>query len=161
MGIAGVPRSFHVKEGPVTDAENALAKQRFIAEFVKHGFVARACRDAKVARQTYYSWMRTDPQFAQDVADAVEDRNDAIREELYRRGVEGWDEPVYQGGRRVGDITKYSDSVLLKIASARLEEYRSLTEKYAPKAEESDAPRKVEVTIREVSDWDSVSRNRG
>ena len=33
--------------------------------------------------------------------------------ELYRRGVDGYDKPVYQGGCHVGDIREYSDTALI------------------------------------------------
>lgn len=145
----------------MTDAELVLAQDRFIEEFAKHGVVSRACRDAQVWRTTYYRWLQLYPAFAERVLDALEQANDAIREEAHTRAIEGWDEPVYQKGGLVGYIRKKSDAVLLKMMAARLPEYRALAERGQVKGEESsNEPRRVEVTIREVSDWDSVTRVR-
>ena len=101
------------------------------------------------------------PKWTKPSEEAEEDSRDAIREEAHRRAIEGWEEPVYQRGVLVGHVRKYSDAILLKMMAARLPEYRALTTSNQPKVtEEPDAPRKVEVTIREVSDWDSVARVR-
>ena len=52
-------------------------------------------------------------------------RNDAIRQELARRGIEGWDEPVYWQGQIVGHIRRYSDRALIALAQMRLPEARN------------------------------------
>jgi hypothetical protein len=43
---------------------------------------------------------------------ALEDAIDLLEAEARRRGVEGWDEPVYWKGKKVGVIRKFSDTML-------------------------------------------------
>lgn len=52
-------------------------------------------------------------------------RGDRVRSELLRRGVDGWDEPVYQGGKKVGTVRKHSDACLIKLAEWTLPEARN------------------------------------
>lgn len=54
-----------------------------------------------------------------DIYKAAKECGDRLRQqmredEVFRRGVLGWDEPVYQNGRKVGKIRKY-DSKLLEL----------------------------------------------
>ena len=145
----------------MTDAQRTKAQQRFLESFRVIGTISKAAVAAGVSRTTVYNWIRNDSVFQESFEDAEEDVRDAIREEIHRRAIAGVDEPVYQRGMLVGHVRKYSDALLIKMAQARLPEYRALTSSNQPKAAEgSDAPRKVEVTIREVSDWDSVARVR-
>ena len=145
----------------MTDAQRALAQQRFLDSFRAIGNISKAAIAAGVSRKTVYNWLKNSDDFRNRFEEAEEDVRDAIREEIHRRAIEGVDEPVYQRGLLVGHVRKYSDALLIKMAQARLPEYRSLVAKSQPKpAEESNEPRKVEVTIVEVSDWDSVARVR-
>lgn len=51
---------------------------------------------------------------------AHEDGCDVLEDEAHRRGVEGVDRPVYQGGVMVGTVTEYSDTLLnLKLRGKR------------------------------------------
>ena len=52
---------------------------------------------------------------------------DAVEAEIRRRGVEGWDEPVFQGGKRVGVIRRYSDRMLEILAKAHRPKFRENT----------------------------------
>lgn len=103
-------------------------KAAFLVEYEKRRHVIRAARAVKVDPVTIYYWAKKDPEFQQkwdDVKEIVRNlRNDEIRDELKRRGIEGWIEPVFQGGKRVGSYRKYSDVCLVKLASANLPEHR-------------------------------------
>ncbi len=41
-----------------------------------------------------------------------------------RRAVDGVDEPVYQGGKKVGSITRYSDTLLIFLLKANRDKFR-------------------------------------
>jgi hypothetical protein len=49
---------------------------------------------------------------------------DAIRDEVRRRAIEGWDESVYQRGQLVGHVRKFSDALLMMEAKRRDPSYR-------------------------------------
>ena len=143
----------------MTDAQRALAQQRFLDSFRAIGTITTAAVAAGVSRRSVYNWLERDQDFWNRFEDAEEDVRDAIREELHRRAIEGVDEPVYQRGVLVGHVRKYSDRILLKMAAARLPEYRALSAPHQPKAEAPDGARKkVIVEIVERQDWDHVAR---
>lgn len=52
---------------------------------------------------------------------------EAIRAEIRRRAIDGVEEPVYYQGDVVGQVTRYSDSLLAKLAEAHLPEFQKNT----------------------------------
>lgn len=89
------------------------------------GNVSEACRAAQVARQTAYNWREADKGFAAAWDAACDVAWDRAEREAYRRAVEGWDEPVYQGGVQVGVVRRYSDTMLQATLKAkRAKEWR-------------------------------------
>lgn len=86
---------------------------------------------AGVARSTVYNWQETDSAFAQQFAEATEDANDFIDDEIVRRAVHGYQEPVVSNGKLIyGDdgrpltVTKYSDTLMQMLAKSRMPKYR-------------------------------------
>jgi hypothetical protein len=74
----------------------------------------------------------------------------ALEDEALRRAVEGVEEPVYQGGKQVGVIRKYSDALLMfLLKAARPEKYR---ENYSIRHDGQSGP----IRVQFVNDW-----NRG
>ena len=61
----------------------------------------------------------SDPAFEEACNDTIALRADEFEQEAIRRAVEGYEEPVYYQGGVVGHVTKYSDSLLSKILTAR------------------------------------------
>lgn len=45
--------------------------------------------------------------------EAIEQGSDILEAEAWRRAVEGVEEPVYQGGKEVGRIQRYSDTLMV------------------------------------------------
>ena len=84
--------------------------------------VTDAAEFAGVSTKTAYEHRAKFPDFADDWANALRTANDTAVGELYRRGVIGWDEPVYQGGELVGTIRRKSDQALLFLLKAHLPE---------------------------------------
>ncbi len=100
-------------------------KQRlFLASFAQTANVLRAAEEAGVYRTTVYKWQEHDADFDFAFNQAKEDARDVLRAEILRRGYTGWDEPVFQGGRLVGTVHKYSDTLLIFHAKALCPEYR-------------------------------------
>ena len=78
-----------------------------------------------MSRQTHYSWLDHDPEYAAAFADAKETAVAVLEKEARRRAVEGVDKPVYQGRRLVGHIREYSDVLLIfLLKAARPDVYR-------------------------------------
>lgn len=108
---------------------------RFLAEFAISANVTAACRSVGVHRSAVYHAKHRSPKFAAAWADAEEQARDRIRSAIDRRAVDGWLEPVFGKDGQVGEIRRYSDPLLARLAAAHCPEYR----------EKSSAPSSVTV----------------
>ncbi|MQA92562.1 MAG: hypothetical protein GEU90_20460 [Gemmatimonas sp.] len=107
--------------------EGKIQKMELVTDALAEvGTVSEACRRAGIARATYYRWLDDDPAFQAQVDEAQEAHNDAIRNEIERRAVEGVRKPVgfYKGEHGGTFVQEYSDTLLIFHAKARMPEYR-------------------------------------
>lgn len=102
----------------------AQRKARFLKELTKRANVSAAARAAKVDRSTPYHWREMDEEFARAWDEAVEVAVDALEGEAWRRAAIGVLEPVFQKGAQVGQIRRYSDTLMITLLKAhRREKY--------------------------------------
>lgn len=111
-------------------------KKAFLDELRLHGILVRAARAASPrasgrygAKQTFLDERDRDPEFARQWDEAMEAAEAAIEHEIYRRAIEGWEEPIYGGRHKeriVGTVRKYSDPLLMFRAKALLPAYREI-----------------------------------
>lgn len=121
----GAQPNVRARESIAVAVKRAAAQKRFLVLFRQTGIVLRACLAAKIGRRTVYDWLQEDPAFKVAYLEAAEDACDTLEEEARRRGAEGWEEPVYQGGEQVGTIRKFSDRMLeLTLKARRPEKFR-------------------------------------
>lgn len=108
------------------DPNHPLARLRdprqraFVESFCRYGRISAASKKTKIDRARHYSWLRSDAVYREAWKWAEEVRRANIEDEIYRRGVEGWLEPVYHQGDRCGYVRKYSDSLLKLLAQAEM-----------------------------------------
>lgn len=88
------------------------AKRVFLKHLAASCNVSESARVAGVARSTAHDWKAADSEFSDGWDDAIEVARDALEAEARRRAMEGWQEPIYQGGKKVGTIRRYSDRML-------------------------------------------------
>lgn len=100
-------------------------KPAFLNALEQTGMVAAACAQVGIGRTTAYEARQRDETFAVAWADVEEQTTERMEREAYRRAVEGTTKPVYQGGKEVGAIQEYSDTLLIFMLKARRpEKYR-------------------------------------
>ena len=75
--------------------------------------ITKACDLAGLGRASVYEWREEDDSFAKEWEKALEMGADLLEDEAVRRAKEGVEEPVYQGGKLVGHVRKYSDTLLI------------------------------------------------
>lgn len=90
----------------------------FLLKLAETGNVARACRVAKINRSTAYLHRKDSEDFRAAWTEAVEIAVGLLEDEAWRRAREGVLEPVYQGGKLVGKVHKYSDTLLIFLLKA-------------------------------------------
>lgn len=96
------------------------AKARaFLKALASGRSVAGAADEAGVTRSTVYRWRHNNPDFAQGWVDALDASADLLEDEARRRAVEGVEEVVYYGGKAIGVVRKYSDSLLMMLLKGR------------------------------------------
>jgi hypothetical protein len=91
----------------------------FLKALARVGTVTKACRYAKVNPTTAFRMRQADPRFDQAWIEAERRFTDRAERELFRRAIDGVEEPIYQGGKLVGTKLVYSDSLLLAVVKAR------------------------------------------
>jgi hypothetical protein len=133
---------------PRDGAEPSCWRERFVAAFELTGNVSAAARAAGVHRGTAYRHRQVEPEFRAAWDEAGEVAADALEAEVRRRGMEGWEEPVYYNGVECGRIRKYDSKLLMFLLRAlRPEKIRD----HAPVCPTGDRPGRVEVVY--VNDW--------
>lgn len=94
-------------------------KGDFLKAFDREGLVSLAAKAVGIDRSTAYRARQADEDFALAWADIEEETTERMEREAWRRAVRGVRQPVYQGGKRVGAIRKYSDTLLIFMLKAR------------------------------------------
>lgn len=111
-------------EGAFDHLDN-IKKRRVLQHYINTGGqVGKSCRLAGISHQTHYNWLAADPDYAAAYALAQERSLDVIEQEIIRRGVKGWKEPIIYQGKVTGHVRRYSDNLLMFLAKRRDPLYR-------------------------------------
>ena len=94
-------------------------RANFLEALSECGNIKKSAKIAKIGRQTAYRWRRTDEDFAKAWDEALELGIDALEDEAMRRAVDGYLKPVFHGGKQVGSVREYSDTLLIFLLKGR------------------------------------------
>lgn len=125
--IIGKPRK---TKRPVRQASKATAKELYLAALRTGVTVAEACGAGGFTLRAGAAWrdpkdVRFDAEFATAHVEAYEMGTAVYEAEARRRAIEGWVEPVYQQGKKVGEVRKFDSSLLqMKLKARKPTEYR-------------------------------------
>jgi len=101
------------------------SKAEFLRIYPMHASITKTCEVLNLKRTRVAGWISKDKNFAEAFAEAKEMAADILETTMYRLSVEGYDEPVYQGGIQVGFVTKYMPNLMMFLAkSLRPEKFR-------------------------------------
>lgn len=101
------------------------ARERFLKVYAQCGNITSAAKVAGVGRASIYIWQEHYPDFVVAMRDADLQATEVLEKEAWRRAREGHAEPVFQHGKQVGTIQRYSDQLLMFLLRARApERYR-------------------------------------
>lgn len=99
-------------------------KGKFLKNLAEYGVVSYAAKAAGISKQLAYAIRLKNEKFAEAWERALDTATDVLEKEAVRRAVTGVDEPVYQGGKQVGSITRYSDTLLIFLLKANRVKFR-------------------------------------
>lgn len=91
---------------------------RFLPALAEYGNVSKAAKKAKVSRAVVYAERDVNEHFRAAWDAALKIGIEAIEDEAKRRAFEGTLKPVFQGGKRVGSIREYSDTLTIFLLKA-------------------------------------------
>ena len=108
-----------------------VKRKTFLRALSETGTVAAACLAADVSDTAVYRLRRDDADFGGAWDRALRTAAPALEQAVWERAVEGWDEPVFAGGKQVGTRRRFSESLLrqLVIRRERAAALRALAEK--------------------------------
>jgi hypothetical protein len=94
-------------------------KPIFLEALANGSTITEAAAAAGVDRSTAWRTRDRDPEFLAAFEQAMESSADILEQTARRRAIDGWEEPVYQGGQLIGSKTVYSDSLLALLLKGR------------------------------------------
>lgn len=100
------------------------AKNAFLNALVEAGTIKDAAAKAGISRQTHYTWMDNDKEYAFAYAKAYQQASDILEEEAWRRAVEGDTRVVYYKGEKIDEQRVRSDELLALLLKGRKPMYR-------------------------------------
>jgi len=111
-------------------------KRAYLVGYIGGRTLDAAAAAAGVSLRTGWNWRHSqdDPAFlaAWRQADAL--HGERMESVAWGRGMNGWDEPVYQGGKLVGTKRLYSDTLLIfSLKGAMPQKYRERFEHSGPR----------------------------
>lgn len=120
----GRPKGRKNRPGHLSTTFTAERKDLYFKELEKHGEPPIAREVIGVSHTTISRHRKEDENFTKRESQAMETYRSKIAAEIHRRGIDGWLEPVFQGGVKVGAKIKFSDVLLLAQARRHIPEYR-------------------------------------
>ena len=88
-------------------------KRAFLRAYTVLGTTSAAAKIVQMRYHRHLRWLAKDPEYAKAFENAAEvhrlQKLEAYEKEIDRRAIEGFDEPVFQGGVLVGVKRKFSD----------------------------------------------------
>jgi hypothetical protein len=91
----------------------------FLAQLSDTANVSVSAKVCGLSRSTVYEWRDSDETFRAAWDAAVQRGTEALIDEAVRRGKDGVTKGIYYQGRRVDDLTEYSDTLLMFMLKAR------------------------------------------
>lgn len=98
----------------------------FLNELAATGNVFRSAKKARKPRSEVYKARDADPGFAAAWGEALAVAVEVMEAEAHRRAFSGTLKPVFQGGKRVGAVREYSDTLAIFLLKAHSPKYRGL-----------------------------------
>ena len=116
--VEGVP-DVVVSLRPRSDGWTPIRQRAFLRYLSELGSVTDACKRVGLSRTSAQRLRNRSVEFAEAWDKAVAMVAPILEQAAFERGVEGWDEPIFQGGKQVGVKRRYSDASLRMLMQAR------------------------------------------
>ena len=123
--LLSLPQKVALKDPEFPEISD-IKKRAFLVQYALTGNFEQAASVAKVTVRTVYNWRHdfrdANGPFLVAVDQAQQMACDRMESELYRRAMEGIEEPVWHGGEIVGTTRRFSDTLLMFMMKANMPE---------------------------------------
>lgn len=116
---APVPQLDAANQRKRRDGMTLLKQRAFLRGLSESGTVEGACQAAGVSDTAVYKLRARDADFAAAWERALRISGPALEQVAYERAVEGWEEPVFAGGKQVGTRWRHSPAALAMLMRKR------------------------------------------
>lgn len=121
---------------------------KFLVNYMQHGVLSTTARKSSVHMQSHREWLETSSAYREAFEKCHNAFIDKLREAAYSRAVDGWQEPVFFRGEQCGEITKFDNTLLMRL----LESHDDTFVKKAHTKQEVEATHKLVVVLEGDSD---------
>lgn len=94
-------------------------KPHWIKAYRQLGTIGLACDAVNVSREQARDWRKEDPEFKKQFEEANIRITELIERSALNRAIYGVKEPIYQGGQKVGEVQRPSDTLAIFMLKAR------------------------------------------
>jgi hypothetical protein len=101
-------------------------QQVFLKHLLKTGNISASCQAAGINRDTVSKHRNKNEDFKRMMGEVLDASIDRLEQEAFRRAYTGVTKPIYQGGKCVGNIQEYSDTLLVTLLKAHLPKYQKI-----------------------------------
>ena len=119
------------------DGWDAPRRRAFLRALARSKDVRSACRVAGMSSSSAYKLRGRSAAFAKAWDKALRAEVPSLAEAAYARAVEGWDEPIVQGGQVVATRRRYSDGLLRDLLRREWAQVEARTARTTASAEQS------------------------
>ena len=118
-------------------------KRKFLMAYALTGRLVEAERLSGIDRRNHSNWKRDDPEYVLATEHARQYAADTAEDEVFRRGILGFNKPLSYEGKLTGDVVReFSDNLaMFWLKGARPERYR---ERYD---DSGKGPEKIQINI--------------
>lgn len=130
----------------LTELQGEVKRTLLVERLAESGEeISVAARALNIGRSTLWEWRRDIEGFEVDLADAYRVGTEFLAGVARSRAVDGWEEPVFQQGKKIGTIRKYDHNLLQFVMRKRDPSYRD--PKYATPVMAPQLPGQVSLDL--------------
>lgn len=119
----------HQEEKKKQQKTTSIKKEKFLLMYSQNGNISRSAQIVGIDRTSHYRWMKDDPNYYEAFTEAQGQFADNLEAEAIRRAYEGVEQPIYYQGEEVGQVRKYSDTLLIfLLKGSKPEKYKERIE---------------------------------
>lgn len=92
---------------------------RFLVAYARYGVLEDACAEARISRWTVANYRASNAWFGEAYSNAEKAPGRRVRRRMFDLAADGWDEPVFQGGARVGTVRKFDTGLIWNVMKTK------------------------------------------